>query len=235
MLAHLVAELLGTTILSTVVSITIDAGWNPGNDDFYSPWAVSVGLLSALIITAFISGGHFNPAVTTAFIIKALVEKQMTNQLLIKYLLYIPSQLIGAWLGALISYAMTNKTNFLGLGDESSYAACFLAETFFTFALASSALIGGYNTENKLLFGITVAGTLFMGASTVGHLSGACFNPAIGIGINTVALISHPDACRHLWIYIFAPLIGAALSTLLYFILKKDLESMKRAKILDEI
>jgi glycerol uptake facilitator-like aquaporin len=74
-----------------------------------------------------------------------------------------------------------------------------------------------------------------MGASTAGRLSGACFNPAIGIGLNTLALRSHPNACDHIWVYIFAPLLGGALSSVLYFILKKDLESMKRAKALDEL
>lgn len=235
MLTHLFGELLGVTILSTVVSITIDANWNAGHDSFYSPWAVSVGLLSAMVITAMISGAHFNPSVTTAFIIRALVEKQMTNQLLIKYLLYIPIQLVGAWLGALISYAMTNQTNYISIANDTSYGAAFLAEIFFTFALASTALIGPYPNTNKIVFGMCNAGTLFMGASTAGRLSGACFNPAIGIGLNTLALISYPNACDHIWVYIFAPLLGGALSSVLYFILKKDLESMKRAKALDEI
>lgn len=235
MLSYLIAEVLGTAVLNTVVCITLDADWSNEVRDFYSPWAVSVALLAGLVITGLISGGHFNPAITTGVILKTLIDKTLNRALLIRYMCFIPAQLVGAWIGALIAYMMTNQTNFISIGSQSSYGAAFLAELIFSFLLTASALMSGYVTQNKIIIASTVAGTLFMAASTIGNLSGCCINPAIGIGANTVALRSHPTACDHLWIYILAPLLGGALSSLLYLILKRDLENMQVVKDHDDL
>jgi glycerol uptake facilitator-like aquaporin len=235
MLSHLIAEVIGTAVLNTVVCITLDAEWSNNLRDFYSPWAVSVALLSALILTGLVSGGHLNPAITTGVILKTLIDKQLNKSLLIKYLCYIPAQLIGGWLGALLAFTMTNQTNFIDIGDESSEGAAFLAELVFSFLLVSAAVMSGYVTKNKIIYASTVAGTLFTAASTIGSLSGCCINPAIGITANTVALHSHEEACDHLWIYIIAPTLGGALSSVLYLILKRDLENMQAVKEQDDL
>lgn len=227
--------MIGTAVLNTVVCITLDAEWSNNVREFYSPWAVSVALLAALVVTGLISGGHFNPAITTGVILKTLIDKTLNKALLIRYLCYIPAQIVGAWLGALIAYMMTNQTNFINIGSQSSYGAAFLAELIFSFLLVASALMSSYVTQNKIIVASTIAGTLFMAVSTIGNLSGGCVNPAVGIGANTVALRSHPTACDHLWIYILAPILGGALSSVLYLILKKDLEKMQGVKDQDDL
>ena len=149
MIGPLVAELIGTLILNTVVCITLDATWSNGDQNFYDPYAVGMALWVAMIVTGFVSGGHFNPAVTMAVILKVLIDRSLTKALLIKYLAYIPIQVIGAYLGATLAYMMTNKTNFLNPASDSSYGACFLAETFFTFLLCGTALVSGFVKSTK--------------------------------------------------------------------------------------
>jgi aquaporin Z len=230
MIGPLVAELVGTMILNTVVCITLDATWSNGQQNFYDPYAVGMALWVAMIVTGFVSGGHFNPAVTVAVILKVLIDRSLNRALLFKYLAYIPVQIVGAYLGATLAYMMTNKTNFIDPASDSSHGASFLAETFFTFLLCSTALVSGFISKNVVVSGASVAAVLFAAASTIGGLSGACLNPAVGIGANTVALKAHPNSCDHLWIYIFAPLIGGGISALVYWIFKRDLDLITEAK-----
>ena len=233
MFEQVISELVGTTILSTIIGITLDATWSAGLNEYYSPWAVGVALLSAMVATGFISGAQFNPAVTVAVIVKSAIEKDLKKNNLVKYLIFIPTQIVGAYIGASLAYAMTNKTNYIDIGPESGKGAAFLAEAFFTFLLASAALMAGNVSNNNIIAGSSVAATLFAAASTIGAISGACLNPAVGIGINTIALRKHSDACDHLWIYIFAPLVGGVLSAGLNVVFKKELDRQEEEKASD--
>eukprot|EP01126_Amoeba_proteus_P008693 TRINITY_DN1326_c0_g1_i6.p2 TRINITY_DN1326_c0_g1~~TRINITY_DN1326_c0_g1_i6.p2 ORF type:complete len:137 (-),score=31.81 TRINITY_DN1326_c0_g1_i6:298-708(-) len=64
-------------------------------------------------------------------------------------------------------------------------------------------------------YGLAIGGTIFVGAFMGGDLSGACFNPAIGIGLACVAY-GIKNVSSPLWIYVVAPLIASVVSVL-YF------------------
>ena len=103
-LAAYVAELIGTLLLvffiTSVVALYIATGQN---SQFGSDYAV-VGLVHFLVLFALIisigvaSGGHFNPAVTTGFIVLRRIGP-------IDGLVYILAQLSGGVLGALLTKA----------------------------------------------------------------------------------------------------------------------------------
>jgi aquaporin Z len=222
MIAQLLAEFTGTVILSSIIGITLDATWSNGLQTFYSPYAVGIALASAMVATGFVSGAHFNPAVTVAVILRDFLDRNQSAKLLVKHGLYIFSQIAGAFVGASFAYAMTSKTNYIDIGTETGDGAAFFAEAFFTHLLASAALMAGNCSNNNIISGGAVAGTLFAAAMSIGAISGACLNPAVGIGVNIVALRKHSSACDHLWIYIIAPLVGSVTSAVLTFIFKKE-------------
>jgi len=117
---------------------------------------------------------------------------------------------------------MTNKTNYIDIGPETGNGAAFLAEFLFTHLLASAALMAGCCSNNDIISGSAVAGTLFAAAMSVGEISGACLNPAVGLGVNLIALRKHDDACEHLWIYIIAPFCASLSSAAMTHIFKKE-------------
>jgi glycerol uptake facilitator-like aquaporin len=114
-LAAYIAELVGTLLLvffiTSVVALYVATGQNA---QFGSDFAV-VGLVHFLVLFALIisvgvaSGGHFNPAVTTAFIALRRIDP-------IDGLVYILAQLSGGVLGALLT-----KAFLLDEGRASDY------------------------------------------------------------------------------------------------------------------
>src|SRR4051794_3219647 len=114
-LAAYIAELVGTLLLvffiTSVVSLYVATGQNA---QFGSDFAV-VGLTHFLLLFALIisigvaSGGHFNPAVTAAFIAIRRIDP-------IDGLVYILAQLSGGVLGALLT-----KAFLLDEGRASDY------------------------------------------------------------------------------------------------------------------
>ena len=84
MINKLVAEFLGTLFFLYVILATGDAV------------AIGLGLMAAIFILGKKSGGHFNPAVSTAF----LVNKKMKKS---DFLPYVVAQLAGGAFAVMMS------------------------------------------------------------------------------------------------------------------------------------
>jgi glycerol uptake facilitator-like aquaporin len=116
-LAAYIAELLGTLFLvffvTSVITLYVASGQNA---QFGSDFAV-VGLSHFLILFSLIisigvaSGGHFNPAITAAFMALRRIDP-------IDGLVYILAQLSGGVLGALLTKAL-----LLDEGKASDYGS----------------------------------------------------------------------------------------------------------------
>jgi aquaporin Z len=79
------------------------------------------------------------------------------------------------------------------------------------------------DSTGNSFYGLAIGGTVFVGAVMGGHISGACFNPAVGAGMYFVffvlpvaglAAVSQGglDIKSPIWIYIVAPLIGGCMA-----------------------
>lgn len=93
-LKHIV-ECIGTFIFLSVIIKNVKAGIS------WAPIPIVVALLAVIFWGGSISGGHFNPAVTTMFYLDNSMELQDA-------IMYVASQLVGAY-GALMFYKMTAK------------------------------------------------------------------------------------------------------------------------------
>ncbi len=155
-----------------------------------------------------VSGGHFNPAVTTGMIIDHRIDWK-------NGLYYIVSQILGAIVASLLVRvyvsAMGFSTKALGQTDFTiSAGTAFLVETVATFLfvliilLVTSKTFGNPNFAG-LIIGIALT---FLIVATI-KLTGASLNPARSIG---PALFAQGTSLTHLWLYILAPEIGGVLA-----------------------
>ena len=216
-LAAYIAELVGTLLLvffiTSVVALYIATG---ANAQFGSDFAV-VGLTHFLVLFALIisigvaSGGHFNPAITTAFIVLRRIDP-------IDGLVYILAQLSGGVLGALLTkaflldegrasdYGTPKVTALLGGGFQG-----FLVEGIGTFVLVMTVLAVALNPEIRRWAALSVGGALGFLVMVLGPLTGGSFNPARWFG---PALVSNEfgDALA----FILGPIAGAVVAAALY-------------------
>jgi MIP family channel proteins len=216
-LAAYIAELVGTLLLvffvTSVVVLYVATGQNA---QFGSDFAV-VGLTHFLVLFALIisigvaSGGHFNPAVTTAFIALRRIDP-------VDGLVYILAQLSGGVLGALLT-----KAFLLDEGRASDYGTPkisallggpfqgFIVEGIGTFVLVMVVLAVALNPETRRWAALAIGGALGFLVMVLGPLTGGAFNPARWFG---PALVGNhfTDA----WVYIFGPIVGALLAFAVY-------------------
>ena len=75
---------------------------------------------------------------------------------------------------------------------------------------------------NSVIMSISLGTVIHWGR----FVSGACFNPAVGLFLNLVALFNsgQGDELKYVWIYLIFPFVGSILSVLFHeFIFKKAL------------
>ena len=117
---------------------------------------------------------------------------------------------------------MTATTFWTGAvaATEIEVGPAFLVEALLTFVLVWVVLnvATSKDTEGNSFYGLAIGGAVFVGATTVGAISGGGFNPAVAFGLS----ISGQFAWSNLWLYILAPIVGAALAALVFRLVKAD-------------
>jgi len=217
-LAAYVAELIGTFflvfVICTVVSLYVAAG---GSAQFGSDFAV-VGLTQGLVLFAMImafgavSGGHFNPAVTTAAAFLRRIDP-------IDAVVYVLAQLSGAVLGALACKGLLldeGRAVDWGAGQISPLLggnfAGMVCEGIGALLIVLGVVAVAMNKRARNEWGpLTIGLTFAFGVFIFGPLTGGCFNPARWFG---PALVS--NEWGGVWPYIVGPLLGALIAALIY-------------------
>lgn len=187
------------------------------------PGIAAIAFAHGLTVMAFafaygpVSGGHFNPSVTTAVLAAGAMRAAEAAG-------YIASQLIGGLLGALLLRAVLGGAatglgtpmlaHDLALGNTTLTVtpwAGFVIEAVLAFFLCtvvlSTAIAGRARNFAPLAIGMTLTLNIIMG----GPLTGAAFNPARALG-PMVATGTFNDA----WLYLFAPIVGAIIAAILH-------------------
>jgi aquaporin Z len=186
-------EFIGTFFLVfTVGMATARAG-------ALAPLAIGSVLMVMVFAGGHVSGGHYNPAVSTA----ALVRGKLPAR---DYAGYVVTQLAAGVLAGLVvgamGYAPAGAMPLAGAGTM------LVAEFLFTFALAYVVLnvATARDTEGNSYFGLAIGFTLAAGAFAVGSVSGGAFNPAVALGASVLGLFSWSN----IWIYLIAEFAGGA-------------------------
>jgi aquaporin Z len=198
------AELLGTFALvfaGTGAIIINDV--NPG-----SVTHVGIALTFGLVVMAMIyavgdvSGAHINPAVTTGFCLAGRLPARIAAA-------YIFSQITGAFLASVALLLLFGDRAHLGTTRPfGSTWQSFGLEALLTWLLMFVILcVSTGPKEVGVMAGTAVGGVIALEALFAGPISGASMNPARSIA---PAIIS--GTFTSLWIYILAPLLGAAIA-----------------------
>ncbi len=207
------AELLGTLILVGLGSMGILAvGGATGAAEIMAiGFGFGLALLAGIWAVAHVSGAHFNPAVTLAMLLDGRIS-------LSDAIGYWIAQFAGATVGSLIVLAAA--------GERSAVAATATGYTDFGTGLTVEILLTavfvwvimavtrtGHNHAPAaialVLVGIHIVGIPFSGASV---------NPARSFG---PAVVGDPFNDQ-LWLYLYAPLIGAVVAYALYKLFPAD-------------
>jgi aquaporin NIP len=173
---------------------------------------VGVAIVFGLVIMAMIyavghvSGAHFNPSVSFAFALTRHFPWRRAGA-------YGLAQVAGAVAAAALLRASLGDRAHVGATLPSgSQAQAFLWELILTFFLMF--VIMSVATDTRAVgeaAAIAIGGTVGLDAMFGGPITGASMNPARSIG---PALVS--GDLHALWLYIAAPLAGAALGALAY-------------------
>lgn len=194
----------------------------------YITAALGFGLVIVFVAYTFgsISGCHINPAVSLAMFLRGKMSlKEMFA--------YIGAQVVGAFVGsALLGLFLVNVAPFNTLGQNEiayalmggvdynawSYIGGFLVEVILTFVFVFVIL---WVTDEKKYNG-KCAPLYIGGALTFVHmlgigLTGTSVNPARSLAPAVIAAIAgETSSLEQVWIWILAPLAGAALAALVY-------------------
>jgi aquaporin Z len=161
-----------------------------------------------------ISGGHYNPAVSTAVLLRGKLKAGDCAAYVVVQVL---AALAAAGVVSALGYAPKSAAAVAGTGKM------LIVEFLFTFALAYVVLnvATAKDTAGNSFYGLAIGFTLAAGILTVGSISGGAFNPAVAIGATVLGLFSW----SHIWIYLVANLAGGAAAALAFLLTQPGDES----------
>merc|ERR1719334_2759747 len=175
------AEFIGTYMLVHAVVFSVNAASMGAT--MLAPIAIGSTLMVCIYAWGHVSGAHYNPAVSTGFLVAGKMGA-------VEYIGYVVTQLIAGILSAIVAISLCEDQSVsaiaeikIGPGKEGLYT-----ELLWTFLLASVVLntagtsSPGY--ENNSFFGLAIGFTVVAGAIAVGNISGGGFNPAVTSGVN---------------------------------------------------
>lgn len=215
------AEMVGTFVLVLIgcgAAVSLNCG-----SDTASVVGTAMAFGLAVVAMAYtiggISGCHINPAITVG----CLLTHRISGKDAVGYIVF---QIIGAIIAAAVLFAITSAAPDSVQGTHTGANACaagvsqgaaFLVEMVLTFVFvlvvlgATDAKKGSGNLAG-LAIGISLVIVHLVGI----HYTGTSVNPARSIG---PALFEGGQALCDLWIFIVAPIVGAALSALVWSLL----------------
>ena len=173
-----------------------------------APLAIGATLMVMIYAGGHISGGHYNPAVTLAVLIRGRINTMDA-------VLYMIVQVVGAIAAAFtVKYLIgEDKMPADALSNPDTVKAV-IAELLGTFALAYVVLnvaTAKANAGNSY-FGLAIGFTVTAMAYSLGSFSGGAFNPAVAVGISFMKMAAWSD----IWIYLVGCFGGAALAALVF-------------------
>lgn len=202
----LVAEGIGTFALVFAGTGAIVINDVSGGAITHAGIALTFGLivLAMIYTVGEISGAHLNPAVTVGFWISGRFALPHVFP-------YIMSQAVGAVIASgLLRVLFPTHTTLGSTLPAGSATQSFILETVLTFLLMFVILSVSTGAKEKgITAGIAIGAVIALEAMFAGKVCGASMNPVRSFA---PAIVS--GTFQHLWIYLTAPFIGAALAIL---------------------
>jgi aquaporin Z len=192
----LAVEFIGMFLFLFTVGMATESANKSGA--VLAPIAIGSILMVLVFAGGHVSGGHYNPAVSTAVFLRG---KMKANE----YAAYIVTQFVAAALAGLLVNAIGGKEV---AGATAATGKMLVVEFLFTFALTYVVLnvATAKGTAGNSFYGLAIGFVVVIGAISVGWISGAAFNPAIALGASVLGAFKWSN----LWIYLVADFLGGA-------------------------
>lgn len=201
---RLVVELLGTFFFLLTIALTSNA------------LAIACMLMAWVYIGGYISGGHYNPAVTLAVGLRG-------NWQWASILRYWGAQVLGGVLAFATAYYLSGQITLPQ--PTAPFGKAFLVEVLLAFVLALIVLVVGVSERfrNSAIFGLAIGFTIPALAALGSPISGGLFNPAISLGSYIFAILKGVSFnSSHLVLYVGGALLGGVLAAYAYNYLGYD-------------
>ena len=202
-----VAEFVGTFALVFVAAGGAAYARSP------TDLALANGLVIAVMVSsfAFISGGHFNPAITLAF----RAANRITTRLAVIYWI---AQFLGATVAAAILRGFFHHKIIGAVPHAPVFGAGkgFLLELIMTFFLVWVVFATAVDPRGafKQISGLAIGFTIAFGVLMAYGLTGGAMNPARAFGPQLAG-----DHWKHFWVWYLGPFSGAVIAAALYELL----------------
>jgi aquaporin Z len=189
-------EAIGTFFLVFTV------GAAAGSGSPFAPLGIGAVLMVMIYAGGHLSGGHYNPAVTLA----VLVRRRIGLRDAVAYWVV---QFGAGLLAAVVVRTIVDPTRAtaatLTLTGPTLLAA-FVVEVLFTFALCYVVLNVATSKDHpdNSFYGLAIGFTVVAGAFAVGAISGGAFNPAVTLGAAVMGMF----AWSTLWVYPVAQVLA---------------------------
>ena len=160
----------------------------------FTPFAAGAALMVMVYAGGHISGGHYNPAVTMAALLRRRIGLADAGA-------YWIVQLAAGLIAGVVAVAVVNPGSVTTLHPSGrAVAAVAVVEFLFTFALCYVVLNVATSKDQRdnSFFGLAIGFTVLAGAFAAGGISGGAFNPAVSLGAAAGGLF----AWSTLWVYI---------------------------------
>ena len=217
------AEMVGTMVLvllgcGTAVSLNCGA-------DTASVVGTAMAFGLAVVAMAYTIGGtsgcHINPAITLG----CLLSKRISGKDAVMYIIF---QIIGAFIGSAILYALVASSPDAALGTTTGANACQANVSVVTGLIAEIVLtcifvlvVLGTTDEKKgagNFAGLAIGLSLILIHLVGIHYTGTSVNPARSIA---PAVFQGGQALSDLWIFIVGPFVGAALAACIWKVIEE--------------
>jgi aquaporin Z len=204
-------EAIGTFFLVFTVGAAVGSG-SP-----FAPLGIGAVLMVMIYAGGHLSGGHYNPAVTMA----VLVRRRIRLRDAVGYWVV---QLGAGLLAAVVVRTVVDPTRMATAAAMTltgrTLLAAFVVEMLFTFALCYVVLnvaTSKHHPDNSF-YGLAIGFTVVAGAFAVGAISGGAFNPAVSLGAAVMGMFAWPT----LWVYLVAQVLAGLAAGVTFVALNPD-------------
>jgi aquaporin Z len=203
---RLAAEALGTYFLvfAATGAVAVDAVTHGSLGGIGMSLACGLVVFAMIEAVGDISGAHMNPAVSVGFALAGRFPWRQVPG-------YVVAQFVGAFAASFTVRALLPESPTLGEHSPHIIAPrAFALECLLGLFLMMTILgVTAKAKERGLQAGLAIGAAVFLGVLVAGPISGGSMNPVRSIAPGVVS-----GRTDELWIYVLAPMLGAAIAGL---------------------
>lgn len=208
--ARYTGEFIGTYLLI----VTIGCNVLGGAPAAWAATSIACVLMVSIYALGGVSGANFNPAVSFALGLSGKLPW-------LEVVIYCVVQLIAGACAAFTYLAVYGRAFDLGPSKGFTWYEVLLAESLYTFMLCFVVLnvAAASKNEGNQFYGLAIGFVIVAGGYGAGAISGGCFNPAVAFSIECATF---KFGLNWGFIYMAAELLGAAIASLLFRLVRPD-------------